>query len=86
MRVYRKLLPAETGLFRDHLLRLLPDDRVARFAGSVSDERIVDYVSRFDWLTGIVIGCFVDGALRGGGKGRRCNPVGSLLYCIPVSH
>lgn len=74
MRVYRKLLPAENQLFRDHLLRLSPDDRVSRFAGSVSDSRIIEYVSRFDWLTAVVIGYFVDGALRGVAELRWLDP------------
>jgi RimJ/RimL family protein N-acetyltransferase len=74
MRVYRKLLPTEARLFQDHLCRLSPDDRVSRFAGSVSDAVIVDYARRFDWLTGILIGCFVDGALRGVAELRRLGP------------
>lgn len=74
MRTYRKLLPTESGLFRDHLCRLSPDDRVSRFAGSVSDAAIVAHARRFDWLTGILIGCFVDGVLRGVAEIRWLDP------------
>lgn len=74
MRVYRKLLPTEARLFRDHLCRLSPDDRLSRFAGGVSDAAIAEYAARFDWLTGIVIGCFVDGELRGVAELRWLDP------------
>ncbi len=74
MRVYRKLLPTEARLFRDHLCRLSPDDRVSRFAGSVSDAAIIDHTRRFDWLTGALIGCFVDGTLRGVAEVRWLDP------------
>ncbi len=65
MRFFRKLLPTEGRLFRDHLLRLSAADRASRFAGATSDGVIVTYARRFDWLTGILIGCFIDGTLRG---------------------
>lgn len=65
MCVYRKLLPAEIGLFHDHLLRLTPEDRQCRFAGLVSDGRIAEYCAQVDWFRTIVVGCFVDGTLRG---------------------
>jgi RimJ/RimL family protein N-acetyltransferase len=74
MRVYRKLLPTETRLFEEHLCRLSPDDRVSRFAGSISDTAIVSYARRFDWLTGILIGCFVEGTLRGVAEIRWISP------------
>jgi RimJ/RimL family protein N-acetyltransferase len=74
MRVYRKLMPTEVRLFQDHLCRLSPDDRVSRFAGSVSEAVIVAYARRFDWLTGVLIGCFVDGTLRGVAEVRWLDP------------
>ena len=65
MYVYRKLVPAKIGLFHGHLLRLTPEDRHCRFAGYVSDERIADFCSKVDWFRAIIMGCFVDGTLRG---------------------
>ena len=65
MHVYRKLVPAEIGLFHEHLLRLTSDDRHCRFSGFVSDERIAAYCSDIDWFRAIIVGCFVDGVLRG---------------------
>ena len=41
--VIRKLWIGETGVYRDHLLRLDPDSRRNRFAGAVSDEFVRDY-------------------------------------------
>jgi GNAT superfamily N-acetyltransferase len=74
MHVYRKLVPAEIGLFHDHLLRLTPEDRLCRFAGLVSDERIAEYCSHVDWFRSIVIGCFIDGVLRGVAELRLDDP------------
>jgi GNAT superfamily N-acetyltransferase len=74
MRVYRKLLPTEIRLFQDHLLRLSPDDRASRFAGSLSDIAVAAYARRFDWLTGALLGCFVDGMLRGAAEVRWLDP------------
>ena len=65
MHVYRKLVPAEIGLFHEHLLRLTPEDRHCRFAGHVSDAVIAEYCSKVDWFRSVIIGCFVDGVLRG---------------------
>ena len=41
----RKLWPAESGKFRDHLLRLDKSSRRMRFAHSVSDAFIADYAT-----------------------------------------
>ena len=40
---FRKLLPTESVLFRDHLLRLDPDSRRLRFANSVPDDYVAAY-------------------------------------------
>lgn len=64
MRVIRKLLPTDRQLFRDHLLRLAPGDRQSRFIGVVSDPTIDDYCNRIDWISEVILGCFVDGKLR----------------------
>jgi RimJ/RimL family protein N-acetyltransferase len=74
MHVYRKLVPAEIGLFHDHLLRLTPEDRHCRFAGLVSDARIAEYCASVDWFRSILVGCFVDGALRGVAELRLDDP------------
>lgn len=65
MRVYRKLLPAELSAWRDHLQRLAPGSRQARFSGGVSDAYIDAYCRRVEWLGTMLIGAFVDGTLRG---------------------
>ena len=57
----RKLLPAETGAFRDHLLRLDKESRRLRFAHSVSDALIEDYAARMNDMGSIVF-AYVDGA------------------------
>jgi RimJ/RimL family protein N-acetyltransferase len=74
MHVYRKLVPAEIGLFHDHLLRLTPEDRHCRFAGLVSDERIAEYCANIDWFRTIIVGCFIDGTLRGAAELRLDDP------------
>jgi GNAT superfamily N-acetyltransferase len=65
MHVYRKLVPAEIGVFHQHLLRLTREDRHCRFAGHVSDAVIAEYCSKVDWFRSVIIGCFIDGTLRG---------------------
>ena len=74
MYVYRKLVPAEIGLFHDHLLRLTAEDRHCRFSGLVSDERIAEYCANIDWFRAIIIGCFIDGTLRGVAELRLDDP------------
>jgi len=72
----RKLFVGETGRYRDHLLRLDPDSRRARFGGAVSDDFIVRYVDVSVNLDAVLYGFFVDGELRGAGELR---PVRSAL-------
>ncbi|MBI3706118.1 MAG: GNAT family N-acetyltransferase [Proteobacteria bacterium] len=74
MRVYRKLLPAESPLYRDHLLRLDREDRLSRFSGYVSDETIIRHCRQFDWLRGAIIACFDSGVLRGAAELRWEDP------------
>src|SRR4051812_19070801 len=64
MTVFRKLLPTELSLYRDHLLRLDTQDRYARFCGFTTDDRINDHCRRIDWRFTIIVGCFVRGELR----------------------
>lgn len=74
MRVYRKLVAAEALRLRDHLLRLSPRDRHCRFTGHVSDAVVDAYCRRIPWLSTVVVGCFVDGALRAAAECRWLGP------------
>lgn len=65
--VYRKLWPGEVNRIEAHLLRLDMTDRRLRFCGSLSDEKISDFCANIDWARTTVLGCFVDGDLRGTG-------------------
>lgn len=65
MHVIRTLLPTEFGLLKDHLLRLDADDRLRRFQGHVSDERIAGYVDGLDRLRVSVLAWIEDGRVRG---------------------
>lgn len=65
MPAFRKLLPTEMSLYREHLLRLDRGDRYARFAGTVSDGIIEEYCRKLDWGRTIIVGCFILGELRG---------------------
>jgi RimJ/RimL family protein N-acetyltransferase len=64
----RKLWPAETDKFRDHLMRLDKESRHLRFTHSVSDAFIESYAARvsdrMSDMSAIVYGYFVDGAVR----------------------
>lgn len=62
---WRKLMPMEFGLYEAHLLRLSNADRTARFDTPMTDAAIVRYASRLKWPQTRIIGCFVDGVLRG---------------------
>ena len=61
--VARKLLPSETEVFRDHLLRLDKDSRRLRFAHAVADCFIEDYAARMNDMGGIVFGFFTGGQM-----------------------
>lgn len=60
----RKLWPAETERFRDHLLRLDKDSRRMRFAHGVSDSFIDDYAARMCEMGSIVYAYIEDGEVR----------------------
>lgn len=60
----RKLWPAETAKFRDHLLRLDKASRRMRFAHSVSDAFISDYAQRMSELGAVVYAYIEDGEVR----------------------
>lgn len=62
---YRKLLPTEHPQYAEHLLRLSPADRYARFAGTVSDATIRRHCAKIDWTRTTLIGAFHHGRLVG---------------------
>ena len=65
MSAIRKLLPAERGPYRAHLLRLDNADRYARFTGTVSDEVIAQHCESLDWTRTTLLGLFDRGEVRG---------------------
>jgi GNAT superfamily N-acetyltransferase len=67
----RKLWPAETDAYRDHLLRLDRDSRYRRFSGAMSDEVVARHAATAGELGVVVHGFFVDGVLRGAAELRR---------------
>ena len=71
----RKLWPAETDAYRDHLLRLDQDSRHRRFSGAVSDDFIARHAATANEAGVVVHGFFVDGILRGAGELRRIGSV-----------
>jgi len=73
--VIRKLWIGEAEIYRDHLLRLDPDSRYARFGGAVADEFVHDYVTTTLGLDAVVHGFFAAGVLRGAAELRPLGPV-----------
>lgn len=65
MHSYRKLMPYEKPLLEEHLLRVGGEDRVMRFMGGVNDDFIRRHCSLIGGPSSAVIGCFIDGTLRG---------------------
>ncbi|MEP9352415.1 GNAT family N-acetyltransferase [Xanthobacter sp. KR7-65] len=74
--IIRKLWTGESGLFRDHLLRLDTESRRFRFGSAVSAEFIERYASRVFRTGAIIHGCFVDGELRAAAE---LYPMGDVL-------
>jgi GNAT superfamily N-acetyltransferase len=72
----RKLWISESGVYRDHLLRLDRESRRRRFSGAVSDEVIARHADSANGLGVVVHGFFVDGTLRGAAELR---PLGSVF-------
>ena len=71
----RKLWPAETEKFRDHLLRLDKDSRRMRFAHGVSDSFIEDYAGRMSDMGSIVYAYIDDGEVRAAAELRKLSDV-----------
>lgn len=65
MQSYRKLTNSEKPLLEEHLLRVGGEDRVMRFMGGVNDDFIRRHCSLVGGPSSAVIGCFVNGTLRG---------------------
>ena len=68
--VVRKLWIGETAKYREHVLRLDPESRRNRFAGSVSDDFVRSYVDMTTGLDAVVHGFFVGGMMRGAAELR----------------
>lgn len=63
--IFRKLRPDEFSAYEDHLLRLSARDRISRFHAGTADEAIGLHCGRMRWPETRLIGCFIDGELRG---------------------
>lgn len=68
--VIRKLMPWESDLLRDHLLRLDPESRRCRFFSGVSDDTVAAYAETALGSDAIVHGFFEAGVLRGAAELR----------------
>ena len=71
----RKLWPAETDKFRDHLLRLDKVSRRMRFAHTVSDAFIIEYAGRMSELGSVVYGYVEDDEVRAVAELRKLGDV-----------
>jgi GNAT superfamily N-acetyltransferase len=68
--IIRKLWIGEIDKYREHLLRLDPQSRRNRFAGTVSDNSIRNELELSATADAVVHGCFIDGVLRGAAELR----------------
>jgi len=62
---FRKLGRQDTARYAAHLRRLGAADRRARFMGELAPRAISRHIARLDWNRVVLLGCFVDGVLRG---------------------
>lgn len=67
----RKLWPAETAKFRNHLLRLDKENRRMRFAHGVSDAFIEDYAARMNEMGSLVYAYLDEGEARAAAELRK---------------
>jgi hypothetical protein len=81
----RTLLPFEAGQLSEHLLRLNQDERASRFMHAASDEVVRDHVTGFNWRSGVVIGFFESGVLRGAAEIQGV-PFGACEVAVTVEH
>ncbi|MBK0401259.1 GNAT family N-acetyltransferase [Limibaculum sp. M0105] len=61
----RRLGPGDMASLEAHLLRLEGHDRRMRFCGDLGDEAVRRHCALIDWPNTQVLGCEVDGVLRG---------------------
>ncbi len=61
----RELSPTQLFHFQWHLLRLEDGCRRSRFGSPTSDAFLREYGARVDGCNAVVLGCFVDGHMRG---------------------
>ena len=62
---YRTLFHSDLDLLKSHYHRLEPADRTLRFFACVSDTFMDAHGDRIDWQHACLIGCFIEGELRG---------------------
>ena len=68
--VLRRLMPAELGGFRDHLLRLDAPSRQSRFGMEASDAFVIAYAERCFGIDDVIYGFVADGMVRAAGELR----------------
>ena len=73
--LYRSILPVETTQYRQHLQRLDAAERGARFFAVMSDDAIARHCKQIKWFATEIIGCFVDGTMRGAVEICRASPL-----------
>src|SRR2546423_14584264 len=66
----RTLAAIELHHFQSHLLRLDHECRRSRFGNVVSDASMRDYAGRVNCVNTLVLGCFIDGQMRGAAELR----------------
>jgi GNAT superfamily N-acetyltransferase len=66
----RELAPHEIARFELHLLRLTPGCRRMRFSSPVPDDYIRAYVRGVGGTRSVILGCFINGWLRGAAELR----------------
>jgi len=74
--VIRSLWPSELPQFRRHVHSLDRTTLAERFGRGVSSEWLDGYCEATDFVRGAVMGCWIDGTLRGVGELRRHDRLG----------
>lgn len=68
MILFRRLARSELSSYRDHLLRLSPGDRRARFCGALGEAAVEAHCAAIEGRRTILIGCFAGGGLKAAGE------------------
>lgn len=58
----------DAGIYGQHLLRLSPAGRRARFHNTLADDSVTAHARGLDWRLTYVFGAFIGGQLRGAGE------------------